>query len=303
MSVCSEAARQSLSGIIALWHESSETLNASKLAVLLLAAGLLSSAAALRSFEYDEAYTVFVISGTPRPAWPDTPFVAGQMRPAFTGHAGVMAVARSLRDTDVHPPLYFWAVAAWRGLVGNGLLALRLLSALCALAALCVIGGIARSASVSPCWAMLLTACCYGFAYTSAVARGFSLAQALALGGVLLALRAAERGRTALALGAGLLLGAASFTNYLSVFVGGASAALVAGCANARCSDLDRRVIRVRRFPAPRSLVFPRPARHPRWPVPAVPVAAQPGDGWPPAPRRTYSADCRSIWTRRPPRS
>src|SRR5271163_4602020 len=44
-------------------------LNAAPMALALVVAGcVLSAAAALRSFEYDEGYSVFVTSGVPRPA-------------------------------------------------------------------------------------------------------------------------------------------------------------------------------------------------------------------------------------------
>ncbi|MDQ2804619.1 MAG: glycosyltransferase family 39 protein [Pseudomonadota bacterium] len=225
MAMSLEAGCQLFPGMLAGYgHSSSETLSLGKLlAALLLVAAVLTGAAALRSFEYDEAYSVFVTSGTPRPDWPTTPFRVGETRGPFTAHAGFTEVARALRQTDVHPPLYFWVLAAWRRVVGDGLLALRLLSVLCGLAALAAVGGIARQAGVPAASAMLLTAGCYGFAYTSAIARGFALAQALALAGVLLALVAAERGRGRTAFAAGLVLGAASFTNYLSAFVGIAS--------------------------------------------------------------------------------
>jgi hypothetical protein len=199
-------------------------LTASKsLAALLLGASVLLAAAALRSFEYDEAYSVFVTSGKPRPAWPRGEFRAGEVRAAFTGHSRPAAVARALRATDVHPPLYFWALAAWRRIAGDGIFALRLLSVGCAVAALGLVWAIARDVEVTPHWAMALTACSYGFAYTGAIARGFAMAEALALGGVLLVLKADTRGRALLALLAGLLFGAAGFTNYLAVFVGGAA--------------------------------------------------------------------------------
>ncbi len=185
--------------------------------VLLLAAVVLMGAAAARGFEYDEAYSVFVTSPTARPAWPDTVFRAGDVRAAFTTHAGPLAIARALRATDVHPPLYFWALAGWRRVAGDGLLAMRLLSVLCALGALAAVGGLARDGGIAPALAMLLTAGCYGFAYTAVVARGFALAQLLSLCGVLLLSRA--RGAPA-ALGGGMLLGAATFTNYLSAFTG-----------------------------------------------------------------------------------
>ena len=194
-----------------------------QVAVLSLAALALGAAAATRSFEYDEAYSVFVTSPAPRPAWPATVFRAGDARAAFTAHAGPVAIARALRETDVHPPLYFWGLAAWRAVAGDGLVAMRLLSVLCALAALVAVGAIAREAAISQALAMLLTAGCYGFAYTATVARGFALAQALTLFGVLLVLRAARGERWRRALRGGLLLGAATLTNYLSAFEGAAA--------------------------------------------------------------------------------
>lgn len=190
--------------------------------VLLLAAAVLICVAASRGFEYDEAYSVFVTSPTPRPAWPEGVFRAGDVRAAFTTHAGPLAIARALRATDVHPPLYFWMLAAWRGIAGDGLLRMRLLSVLCALGALAVVAQLARDSRISPALAMLLTLGCYGFAYTAAVARGFALAELLSLCGVL-ALSRTRRARTAL--GGGMLLGAATFANYLSAFTGCAALA------------------------------------------------------------------------------
>ncbi len=147
-------------------------------------------------------------------------------RAVAAGQAGPVRIAAELRATDVHPPLYFWALAAWRRLAGPGLFAARLLSVLAGLAALASVAGIAGAAGVPAVPAMLVTLGCYGFAYTSAIARDFALAQALALTGVWLALRRAggEPGSAGLrrAGWAGLLLGAASFTNYLAAFTGGA---------------------------------------------------------------------------------
>ena len=212
--------------MLALPNEACPILRLGKPAiVLLLAAAVLICVAASRGFEYDEAYSVFVTSPTPRPAWPEGVFRAGDVRAAFTTHAGPVAIARALRATDVHPPLYFWALAAWRCVAGDGLLAMRLLSALCALGALAAIAQLARHARISPTLAMLLTVGCYGFAYTAAVARGFALAELLNLSGVLVLSRAR---RAPTALGGGTLLGAATFTNYLSAFTGCAALAWLA---------------------------------------------------------------------------
>ncbi len=195
----------------------------SALLLLLIATFVLAETARLRGAEYDEGYTIFLASGVPRPAWPTTPFRAGDVRAAFGGHSDALRIARDLRATDVHPPLYFWAAAAWRELTGPDLFRLRLLSVLAALASLAVVGGIAVRAGVPPLPAMLLTLGSYGFSYTGAVARGFALADLLSLAGVWLLLGAERRRRPVPAFAAGLLLGLASFTNYLAAFVGAAA--------------------------------------------------------------------------------
>jgi 4-amino-4-deoxy-L-arabinose transferase-like glycosyltransferase len=220
------------------------------LVALLIGAGALLAAAALRGAEYDEGYTLLLAAGTPRPAWPGGVFTAGEARAVFAGHAGLGDIARALRATDVHPPLYFWTVAAWRWLAGSGLFGVRLLSVLCSVLSLALVGAIARLARVPPAMAILLTVGCYGFVYTGAIARDGALAQALLLAGVWLALRV-DGGRWVrdtqnaqatpppleglrwyaeppaqplrIALGAGLCLGAATLSNTLAIFVAGAA--------------------------------------------------------------------------------
>jgi hypothetical protein len=191
------------------------------LAVLFALAGLvLVGAAALRGVEYDEGYTVFLAAGAPRPVWPDAPFQAGTMRGAYAGQSTLAGIADDLRRGDVHPPLYFWAVAAWRAALGTSLFATRLFSVACSLGAIAAIAAIARRCAVPPLPAMLLTVLCYGFSYTGAIARGFALAEFLTLAGVALLLAASRRQG---AFAAGLLLGAASYANYLAAFAGGAA--------------------------------------------------------------------------------
>jgi hypothetical protein len=183
------------------------------LAMLLLAAAVLTAAAWHRGAEYDEQYTLFLTAGTPRPAWPETAFPAGMVWALQAGHAGPSQIAHDLRATDVHPPLYFWLAAVWRRVAGDGLFALRLLSVAESLSALAAVGVIARLCGIPPALAMLLTLGCYGFAYVGAIARGFALAQVLTLWGVACVL--ARRSFIG-----GVLLGAAVFANYLAVFVG-----------------------------------------------------------------------------------
>jgi hypothetical protein len=198
--------------------------------VLALAALLLTAAAWLRGAEYDEQYTLFLTAGTPRPAWPETAFPAGMVTAAQSGHAGLVGIARDLRATDVHPPLYFWAVGLWRMVFGPGLFAARMLSVVCGVVSLGLVGVIARRCAIAPVLPMLLTLGCYGFVYTNAIARGFAPAELLTLGGVALLL-----GRQRLL--AGVCFGAACCCNYLAVFVSGA-VIVVAGAWVAALSAL-----------------------------------------------------------------
>ena len=134
-----------------------EATHAAVALVLLLAAAVLTGAAALRGFEYDEAYSIFVTSAAPRPAWPVIPFSAGSVRSAYQADASLSAVARALRQTDVHPPLYFWALALWRRAVGSSYFAARMLSVLFGLGALAAIAGIARLVRIPAAPAMLFS--------------------------------------------------------------------------------------------------------------------------------------------------
>lgn len=185
-------------------------------AVLLLAGCVLTGAAWLRSAEYDEQYTIFLTSGVPRPAWPDGPFQAGLATVIAAGHASPGEITRDLRTTDVHPPLYFWAVSLWRVMAGDGLFVARLLSVGFSLGALAAVGVIARKSGLPPALAMMLTLGCYGFAYTGCIARGFALAQMLSLAGVACGITARGWRQRALT---GALLGAAVLANYLAAFV------------------------------------------------------------------------------------
>ena len=194
--------------------------------MLLLAAIVLTACAWARGAEYDEQYTLFLAAGTARPDWPRTDFPAGTIAAIQSGHTSLAAVAHDLRTTDVHPPLYFWAVSLWRSTVGPSLFQTRLFSILCGLIALTATGIIARNSGIRAEPAMLLTLGSYAFVYTSVIARGFAPAQALTLCGVALLTGPRSRTRTLIA---GVLLGAATSCNYLAVFVAATIGILAGG--------------------------------------------------------------------------
>jgi hypothetical protein len=198
------------------------TENRVRLAVLALAAAVLITAAWLRGAEYDEQYTLFLTAGTARPAWPDGVFTAGDVAAFQAGQASFAGIAADLRVTDVHPPLYFWITWLWRSVFGPSLFAARMLSVVCGVAIIGLVGMIARRCLVQPWAAMLVTLGCYGFVYTGTIARGFALAEVLALAGVTLLLSR----RPVLA---GICLGAACCANYLALFVAVAAVVVTGG--------------------------------------------------------------------------
>nr|WP_321984829.1 hypothetical protein [uncultured Lichenicoccus sp.] len=201
---------------------------------LLLAMGILVASALSRGAEYDEDYSVFLAAGIARPVWPQGVFTPPDVQHVFAGHSTMASIASDLRKTDVHPPLYFWTVAVWRGVVGTSLFETRLFSVLCSIAALIGVAKLARLCGVPVVASVLITIGCYGFAYTGSIARGFALAQLCVIWGTVLILLAGRREPAVaapaarfedvgIAFAGGVVLGLASFTNYLAAF-GGAGA-------------------------------------------------------------------------------
>jgi len=187
-------------------------------ATLLLAALILTAIAYLRPAEYDEAYSIFLTAGDPRPAWPATPFRPEDVRHLYTGQPSFAAIAQNLRIGDVHPPLYFWILNLWRQLFGPSWFAARLLSALFAIATLTTLSQAAKLAGVPVIPTILITLLAYAFPYTSSVARGFALAQWLNTAGLTLTLAALKADDRRLMTASGLAFSAATFANYLAIF-------------------------------------------------------------------------------------
>ena len=187
---------------------------------LLLAALLLGLAAHSRAPEYDEAYSIFLTAGDARPAWPSGIFTPGSVRAFYTGHARLGAISHDLKAGDVHPPLYFWGLEFWRRVFGSSWFAARLLSVIFSLGSLGLIAWLAEAAEIPALAALGIALLSYGFAYTGIIARDFALAQFLNLLGFSLVFQGLRKNGRHLAFGGGLALGAASFTNYLAVFIG-----------------------------------------------------------------------------------
>ena len=189
-------------------------------APLLFAVVVLGATAKLRAPEYDEAYSIFLTAGDPRPPWPTGVFHAGDVRGLYRADASLGQIARYLRTGDVHPPLYFWTLEYWRRLAGPSWFAARLLSVLFSIGALAALAWLAALAEVPVPAAMLIALLSYGFAYTGVVARGFALAQLLNIVGAAMIFSGIRDRKRFPALCGGFVLGAAGFSNYLAIFVG-----------------------------------------------------------------------------------
>ncbi|OYV24617.1 MAG: hypothetical protein B7W99_01410 [Rhodospirillales bacterium 20-58-10] len=188
-------------------------------ATFLFAAVLLTTIAAVRPYEYDEAYSIFLTTAHARPPWPTGIFTPADVQHFFTGYPSFSQIATDLRTGDVHPPLYFWLLNEWRHATSPNWFVARLLSVLISLAGLATLASSAHQMKIPVIPSILITLLAYGFAYTSITARGFALAQSLnLLGFALVSRHAAEDRHPKLAFLAGLAFGAASFTNYLAIF-------------------------------------------------------------------------------------
>jgi uncharacterized membrane protein len=191
---------------------------------------LMATGAALRTFEYDEAYTHFYLAGLPNPEWPIEPRTVGALRAWIDGGTtGFMQVVRNLVRYETHPPLHFWMMVPWRWLFGPDHLVARLFSVLCSGGSMLVLWRLAALARVPAVPAVACTCLAYAVFYPATLARAYALALMLVLLGTLALaklLRDPEKGRrrpldgAGLAMGAGLAFGLAGLSHYLALIAG-----------------------------------------------------------------------------------
>lgn len=198
-------------------------------------------AAARRSFELDEGYTFLILNGEPRITWPGGVFTRGDIAHWFAGTAPLARISADLVTYDVHPPLWFYVEAAWRHLVGPGLLAARLLSVAIMAAGLILTARVARLCRAPVPLTLAITSFSYAVLYTGATVRMYPFANALLLLGTLALLHAlgpraqgVGKWRSSLWAGAAGLafgLGTAShlFVVFPAVSLGAVAAASLAG--------------------------------------------------------------------------
>jgi hypothetical protein len=81
-----------------------------------------------RAIWYDEAVTLLETAGNAIPRWSEVPTPAHTQKELLVGSPTFGEVAAGLRDTDVHPPVYYGLLSRWRRATGGSLETARLFS-------------------------------------------------------------------------------------------------------------------------------------------------------------------------------
>ena len=191
-------------------------------AILLALILLLVLDAALRSFELDEGYSLVMLSGFPRVHWPDGVFTRMDVASWFTRGDRLSDIAANLRTYDVHPPVWFFAETAWRGLVGPSLFGARLFSVLLTALNFGLLAAIARRCNAPLALTCAIAFLSYAMLYTGSTVRMYPLALLFLLLGswaLLAALQATRNDRVVAATAlAGACFGLGAATHMLILF-------------------------------------------------------------------------------------
>lgn len=181
-----------------------------------------------RSIWYDEAITLLETAGNASPwqKWPRTPTPASIPKSLFEGTPTLTKIAKDLRDTDVHPPFYYWLLSLWRRWVGFSLETSRLFSLICSIGTILALYLLLRAGKIElPLIPTLIYGMSSGAVFSSNAVRAYSLASLLIVMGALFAYLASEaidqnKNRLAIAhsMGMALCCGIVFQTNYLGLF-------------------------------------------------------------------------------------
>jgi hypothetical protein len=169
--------------------------------------------------------TLLETAGHAAPSWPSSPVPARVAKKQFAGTPTLCKIAEDLRRTDIHPPVYYWALSLWQRWLGFSLETARAFSLACSLATVLVFylllrcGGIEYPLLPTTVYAMSTAAVYFG-----QEARPYALAILLVTMGALfayLAWRARQQNQRsaivyALAMAVGC--GVAFQTHYLTLF-------------------------------------------------------------------------------------
>jgi uncharacterized membrane protein len=130
-----------------------------------------------RAIWYDEAITLLETAGNAAPTWSALPTPAATQKELLVGSPSLGQVADGLRETDVHPPVYYGLLSKWRGIAGGSIEAARLFSVLFSTATVILLYLLLGSFVFKrPFWPSLVYSLSSGAVHYGHEARNYSLA-------------------------------------------------------------------------------------------------------------------------------
>jgi len=130
-----------------------------------------------RAIWYDESITLLETAGNAVPTWSDLPTPAATQKEMLIGSPSLGEVAAGLRDTDVHPPVYYGLLSIWRRSAGESIEAARLFSVFWSTASVILLYLLVRAFGfVRPFWPAVVYSLSSGAVHYGHEARNYSLA-------------------------------------------------------------------------------------------------------------------------------
>ena len=178
-----------------------------------------------RAIWYDESITLLETAGNAIPAWSTHPTPAATQKELLAGSPTFGEVAAGLRETDVHPPVYYGLLSIWRRIAGDSIETARIFSVFCSTATVILLYLLLRASGFfRPFWPTLVYSLSSGAVHYAHEARNYALAMFFLLAAYFLAYLAtnsevnSRRQFWILSVAVGIFCGLAFQTNYLSFF-------------------------------------------------------------------------------------
>jgi len=130
-----------------------------------------------RAIWYDEAITLLETAGNAVPTWSALPTPAATQKELLVGSPTLGEVVSGLRETDVHPPVYYGLLSLWRRIAGNSIEVARLFSVFWSTASVIILYLLLQAFGFKrPFWPSLVYSLSSGAVHYGHEARNYSLA-------------------------------------------------------------------------------------------------------------------------------
>lgn len=192
--------------------------------LLIVSVGVRLPGLVSRTITYDESITLLETAGHAGLSPLEKPTLAGIAKKRFVGTPTPSEIATVLRQSDIHPPVYYWLLSFWRRWLGSSLETARIFSLLCSTGTVLALYLLLQAGKFErPVIPSLIFSISSGAVLAGHLARSYALASLLTGMSALFAYLASEangnRFRLALCAIAMALCSATAFqTNYLTLF-------------------------------------------------------------------------------------